>query len=123
MKILRYDALAILLSLSVFLLFTWFGYNLNGETGYLLIESTDGEFLYPLSEDREIHVEGPVGQSVVEIHNGEAKFTHSDCSDELCVQMGAIAGPGEWAACLPNEVFLSTTGSEAEKSEVDAGVY
>lgn len=122
MKILRYDALAILLSLSVFLLFTWFGYNRNSETGYLLIESTDGEFLYPLSEDREIHVEGPMGESVVEIHDGAAKFTHSDCPDELCVQMGAISGAGEWAACLPNEVFLSTTGN-SDEGEVDAGVY
>ncbi|OQY32607.1 MAG: hypothetical protein B6241_10575 [Spirochaetaceae bacterium 4572_59] len=122
MKILRYDVLAILLSLLVFLFFTWSAYKQNGETGYLLIESMDAEFLYPLSEDREIHVKGPVGESIVEIHNGEAKFTHSDCSDELCVQMGSISGPGEWAACLPNEVFLSTTGNHTE-GDVDAGVY
>ena len=122
MKILRYDLMAIVLSLSIFLLFTWFGLNRSGEAGSLFVEDSKGEYLYPLSEDRTIVFEGPVGESVIEIKDGEAHFLRSDCDDELCVQMGFISEPGEWAACLPNRVFIYTDG-EIENGEVDAGVY
>ena len=122
MKILRYDLLAILLSLSVFLLFTRFGLQRQGETGFLLIEDAQGESLYPLSEDRELVLWGPVGQSVVRIEEGKARFVSSDCPDDLCVHMGEIYRVGEWAACLPNRIFISTQGGEAQR-EVDALVY
>ncbi len=122
MKIRPYDVLAIILSLAVFLGFTAYGMKFREETGYLLIEDSESQYLYPLSEDRVITLTGPVGESVVEIHNGQARFTHSDCPDDLCVQMAPISEAGDWAACLPNQIFITTSGGENSK-EVDAGVY
>ena len=121
MKIRRYDIAAILLSLLIFSGFTWYGWNRSGDSGYLYIEDRDGIALYPLSEDREVHVRGPVGESVIQITEGKAAFIHSDCDDNLCVHMGQISESGEWAACLPNEVFLYIDGGETQ--EVDADVY
>ena len=116
-----FDWVAFFLSLFLFLGFTFFGWNRGEDTLYLLVEDQNGSALYPLSEDKTITVEGPVGESVIQISEGEARFIHSDCADELCVQSGAISGPGEWAACLPNEVIISTRGGDIR--EVDAHVF
>jgi len=122
MRIRLFDAVAIILSLTVFLLFSWYGVKRDGDTGYLVVEDNTGEYLYPLSEDRDILLEGPVGESLIRIENGRAGFAHSDCEDSLCVQMGTIGSAGEWAACLPNQIFIHTSGMP-EEQEVDAGVY
>jgi hypothetical protein len=121
MKILKYDVMAIFLSILIFSAFTFFGWNKNGDSPYLLIEDSEGSALYPLSENREIHVHGPVGESVIQIADGKAAFIHSDCIDVLCVQMGPISEPGDWAACLPNEIFISTSGGDS--IEVDASDF
>ncbi len=121
MKIRRYDVLAIILSLAVFLGFTLYGMKFREETGYLLVEDAESQYLYPLSEDRTITMTGPVGETVIEIHDGEAHFLSSDCPDGLCVQMAPIAEAGDWAACLPNQVFITTSGGASKG--VDAGVY
>ena len=120
-KLKPFDWAAFILSLLLFLGFTVFGWNRGEDIQYLLVEDQNGSALYPLSENRIITVEGPIGESVIEISNGEARFTHSDCPDELCVQSGPISEPGEWAACLPNEVIISTRGGES--GEVDANVF
>ncbi len=118
-----FDWIALIFSLSVFTAFTLFGWNRGGDTIYLMVETHDGSALYPLSEDKTFTVSGPVGESVIDIKDGEARFTHSDCPDEICVQAGGISHAGEWAACLPNQVIISTRGAN-EKSEVpDAYLY
>ncbi|MBN2628590.1 MAG: NusG domain II-containing protein [Spirochaetales bacterium] len=116
-----FDWAAFILSLAIFIAFTLFGWKQGGNITYLLIESQDGSALYALSEDRTVTVKGPVGESIIQISEGEASFIYSDCADELCVQSGAISGPGEWAACLPNRVIISTRGGESEV--LDAHVF
>ncbi len=39
-------------------------------------------------------------------------FESSDCPDKVCVNTGALSKDGEWAACLPNKVFLKVTGGD-----------
>jgi len=121
MRLLKYDILAILLSVLVFSFFTFFGWNKNGESALLLIEDASGSALYPLSENRIVTVLGPVGESVIKIDDGKAAFTHSDCTNNLCIQMGSIDKSGEWAACLPNEIFITITGKGED--EVDSVVF
>ena len=122
MKFKILDAAAVLVSVSVFLLFLFYGANRNSEEGYLLIKDEQGESLYSLEEDRRITVHGPVGESVIIIENGAAGFESSDCRDKLCVLMGTVDDGGEWAACLPNRVFISVEGA-AENDEADTLSY
>ena len=85
------------------------------------IDDKEGSAIYPLSENREIVVKGPIGNSIVKIHDEKAFFISSPCPNELCVQSGAISKAGKWAACLPNEIFMVINGGETP--EVDAYVY
>ncbi len=91
----------------------------NREKNRLLIDFEGGQESYSLSQDRDVALKGPVGTSIVRIAGGEACFLHSDCPEGLCTAMKAISRGGEWAACLPNRVFISIGGH----SEVDAAAY
>ena len=122
MKLRFFDIVALIFSLAVFLLFTAYGRSLNKDEGYVIIESSGDQLIYPLSQERSIILEGPIGESVILIEHGTARFSSSECDDDLCVQMGEIHGSGEWAACLPNRIFLYTGGNEEDQG-VDSGVY
>jgi len=121
-KLRLFDVVALIFSLAVFLTFTLYGRSITRDEGYIIVEDQQGQSIYPLSEDREIHLHGPVGESVIAVENGKARFKSSDCDDKLCVQMGEIHQAGEWSACLPNKIFLYTGGNQSDV-EVDAGVY
>ena len=123
MKIKLFDGIALVVSLTIFLLFFLYGRSLSQDDGYLLIQDSEGESLYSMAEDREIVIEGPVGKSIIEIKGGHAGFIYGDCQDQLCVHMGDIEHSGEWAACLPNQVFIMIEGGPDDEEGVDAGVY
>jgi len=86
------------------------------------ISGADGEWIYPLSADREIRVAGPLGDTVVEIRGKSVRIADSPCPNKTCVAAGAISEPDQWIACLPNRVFVRIVGTGKEE-KVDAGVY
>ncbi len=73
---------------------------------HLVIESSRKEYIYPLTKNREIEIEGVLGKSVIVIQDGRAYFKSSPCKNHVCVQMGAVCEENDWAACLPNDVFI-----------------
>ena len=86
----------------------------------LLVQSSEGgEYVFPLDRDGIYNVAGLHGDSVIEVVDGKARFKDSPCPNKTCVQQGFIFLPGEWAACLPNDVFIMVQGS-AKKGSVDA---
>ncbi|MBI9107511.1 MAG: NusG domain II-containing protein [Spirochaetales bacterium] len=88
----------------------------------LKVDTADYVYIYPLEEDMEVEVEGPIGSSHIIIKDGTAYISSSPCEDQLCVLMGGISEPGQWAACLPNRVFLSIEGGEDDE-EIDILSY
>jgi hypothetical protein len=86
------------------------------------ITGRDGEWIYPLSVDRDVSVAGPLGDTYIEIRGKSARITDSPCPNKTCIAAGAIAKPGQWLACLPNRVFVRIEGGNANAG-VDASVY
>jgi len=39
-------------------------------------------------------------------------FIHSDCPDQVCVHTGWLNRPGQFAACVPNQVLLVIVGDQ-----------
>jgi len=85
----------------------------------LVVNAPDGEYLYPLDENRELQVKGILGESIVVIQDGKAFFRESPCPNKTCVQTGNVAHHNDWAACLPNQVIIHVEAA-GEKDEVDA---
>jgi hypothetical protein len=81
------------------------------DASYLQIQTSNNapvtEELFP---DRTLHIKGSLGESVIEINNGRARFISSPCRGQVCVHSGWLHTSGDIAACLPNRVSLTMLG-------------
>ncbi|MGD1815835.1 MAG: NusG domain II-containing protein [Pleomorphochaeta sp.] len=78
----------------------------------------DKEWIYDLSVDTTVTFEGPIGGTTMEIKNNRVHVPSSDCKNQICVLAGWIDKPGEWIACLPNNVFIVIEGQKDENNGV-----
>jgi hypothetical protein len=88
-----------------------------------VISDGKDEWLYPLDASRDVEVPGPLGTTVVEIKDGNARVLDSPCPNKTCIAAGEISLNGQWLACLPNRVFVRIEGGPSDGDTVDAGVY
>ena len=77
-------------------------------SGYLQVQTHDSTYRYSLSTNREIHVQGPLGDTHIIIEDGKAH-----------IHQKPIFSASGWIACLPNQVLLTIVGESAEAMEVD----
>ena len=86
----------------------------------LIISAGKKEWVYPLDSDRELGIQGVLGVSRIRIKNGQAEFLESPCSNQVCVHTPPLRRNGDWAACLPNQVFIYVEGTGTAASDFDA---
>lgn len=67
---------------------------------------------YPLTEDRTVSVNGPLGATVIRIESGRARVVSDPGPRQYCVRQGWLSRPGEMALCAPNHISLSLTGGQ-----------
>ncbi len=84
------------------------------------ITSGGKEWVYDLSIDARASFEGPVGFTTIEISNNRVHVYESDCKNQVCVLAGWISKPGEWIACLPNNIFILIQGEQEAVEEGEA---
>jgi hypothetical protein len=48
----------------------------------------------------------------IEVSDGTAAITRSDCHSQQCVQTGRISQTGQMSACVPNGVWIEIIGAE-----------
>ena len=97
-------------------------YSPKGGEPLVVVTAPGGEWIYPLGEDRELEIEGALGATRICISGGSVRIESSPCPNQTCVAAGAVSVPGQWLACLPNEVFVRIEGRGAEGG-VDAGSF
>ena len=68
--------------------------------------------IYDLNQTRELHIKGPLGESIIVINNGQARFKQSPCPNQYCVHQGWLSHAGQVAICLPNQVSLQLLGAK-----------
>lgn len=88
-------------------------YPAGGGNLTVTIEASGEQWVYPLAEDREVRVAGPLGEELIAIKDGKAFVESSPCPNKICISQGAIEKPGQWIACLPNRIFLHVDGKPA----------
>ncbi|MCC6345608.1 MAG: NusG domain II-containing protein [Nitrospirales bacterium] len=78
-----------------------------------------GELRYalPLSTNKTVEVEGPLGRTVIEVKEGRARIKDSPCRNRICMHQGWIRSGA--VVCLPNRVMIRVTGT-AGRREMDA---
>jgi hypothetical protein len=92
-------------------------------TGRVLIQGLDQQWVFPQDSEETIVVPGPLGNTIVKIHQHQAWVESSPCTNQTCVAAGRIQRQGLWVACLPNQVFLMIEGSNDSKDTPDAAAW
>ena len=91
-------------------------------TPILVIESPNAKFVYPMNKDMTITVHGTIGNSIIQIKDGKARFLDSPCPNKICVKSGVISKDSEWVACLPNQIFIRVE-SKNNTQKLDASTF
>ena len=65
---------------------------------------------YSLNQQRNILVHGTIGDAVINIADGKARFAKSPCHSQYCVHQGWLTHAGQAAICLPNQISLELLG-------------
>ena len=108
-------ALALALTLGI----AFVVYSTEAASSRVIVRSPDRTWIFPLNTEEALSVSGPIGETVVSIHNGRAAIVSSPCSGQTCVASGGLHRNGQWTACLPNRIFLLVEGA-VESDGVDA---
>jgi hypothetical protein len=104
------DYLIFIVNITAIIVFSLIVYGGNASASVVLIETDSEQWIYSLDEDRVEHIHGKQGDTIVEIKDGKVHIADSPCPDKLCVQMGWLEKTNDWAACLPNGVFVTVQG-------------
>lgn len=125
MKLRPLDIFAFIFAVAVIVGFSLYAVEQAGADNSVVVETDEGTFLYPLDEERTLEFDGPLQEhTVVEIEDGRARFVSSPCRDKICIAAGWLENDQQWAACLPNRVFVQVRKSEQEEEEgLDAGTF
>ena len=87
----------------------------------LLVIRTPTETLtYPLSADRTVTVSSGNITLTVEIRDGRACVSDSDCPDKICQRTGWISRKGETVICAPAAVRLTVTDRRGGADDADS---
>lgn len=122
----RFSFADVLVMLSVLLiasllLFGSFRSSGNDSSDLRLVIRTQSEVLsYPLSSDRTIPVASGGYTLTVEIRDGRACVSDSDCPDKICQRTGWISRKGETVICAPAAVRLTVTDRRGGADDADS---
>lgn len=82
----------------------------------LFVQTPNEKFVYSLSKDGIYKFKGLLGESSIQVESGKAKFIDSPCENKNCIQGGEISTHGQWAACLPNGIFINIEEKNKENN-------
>ncbi len=71
-----------------------------------------GQVLALESSSRVVSVLGPLGETRVEVKEGQVRIVDSPCPRHICVSMGWISRSGETLVCIPNGLVVRIEGKE-----------
>ena len=94
----------------------------NGQERIAAEISVDGKpvhyvALQNMQQQKELSVQGPLGDTIVQVREGEARIIESPCPDKICVRAGWVKLAGQSAICVPNRIILRIV---SEDNKVDS---
>ncbi len=72
---------------------------------------------YSLKEEKTIRVKGPIGTTVIRIHNGQAAITEAPCAHKFCQKMGPIPAHGNVMICIPNRIVVEIKNRKGRETD------
>jgi len=94
-------------------------YNRDKVSSKVTVRGPERTWIFPLEAEEQVYVKGVIGETLVEIRDGKAAIISSPCGGQTCVAAGKMHKNGQWAACLPNMVFILIEGEDTSEA-IDA---
>ena len=100
-------------------------YGAAADTLHFIINGNRENWIYSLDQNVRVTVPGPLGNTIIELEDGKARFLSSPCANQICIASGIIHRKAQWIACLPNAVLIRVEGSAGQRveAELDAVVW
>jgi hypothetical protein len=117
-----FDIPVIALAVALTVIVGWQAYGRGTNSLSVVVRGPDKTWIFPLEAEERISVAGSIGETLVEIHKGRATIVSSPCNGQTCVAAGELSKNGQWAACLPNRVFILIEGA-ADTDGIDAASW
>lgn len=119
LKLLRpYDLLILLGTVIVIAGLIYYSYAGKTDRTIVEIRSAEGTSAYLLSEDAEIVLQGPLGETHVSIVDESVQVLSDPGPLQICVNVGRITRQGQWLACLPNRVLITIQGKPPDDIDI-----
>jgi hypothetical protein len=112
------DILIILLSAGLVFFSAYGAYVKQPGASRVLIRGQGSQWYFPVDAEETVVVNGPLGDTVIKIHENRAWVESSPCENKTCVAAGAVFRQGQWASCLPNKVLLVIEGADDDVDTV-----
>ncbi|MEI0539480.1 NusG domain II-containing protein [Brachyspira pulli] len=91
---------------------------ISNKSSKVIIDSYNKSLRYDLNTDREITVQGILGESKISISNGQIMFTDSCCRDKLCIKAGVLKNAP--IICMPNGISIRFEKNVEDNIEIDS---
>ena len=118
MRVKPWDILIIFLALVICGFSAFRIYTRQETSSRFLIQGSGRDWIFPLDAEETVEVPGPLGNTIVRIHDREAWVESSPCANQICVEAGHIHRQGVWIACLPNNVIIIIEGFDDHGPDV-----
>ena len=99
-------------------LIIFFATSKKSHSSILIVSTPTEEYIYQLEKDEILSFTGKEGESLIQIADKTASFIESPCKNKTCIASGTIKENGQWAACLPNGVFIRIDSQQTD-SDID----
>jgi hypothetical protein len=117
-----FDIPVIVMAVALTVIVGWQAYGRGTDSLSVVVKGPDKTWIFPLEAEERISVEGSIGETLVEIRKGHAAIVSSPCNGQTCVAARELSKNGQWAACLPNRVFILIEGA-ADADVIDAASW
>ena len=122
MKLKPLDVPVIILALALTVIVGLKAYGRGTDSLSVVVRGSNKTWIFPIEAEELVSVAGPLGDTLVEIRGGRAAIVSSPCNGQTCVAAGELHQNGQWAACLPNRVFILIEGT-GDADVIDAASW
>ena len=116
------DKLVLLLG-TMLVIFSYVHFWQSSPAQFAIIQSPQQDkLIVDLTRNQTLHIQGQLGESLIEVNQGRIRFVASACTNKRCIQSGWHQHGGDLTACLPNRVSLQLSG-DTTASNYDAIIF
>ena len=81
----------------------------KGEEVSIFIDNRE-VYRFSLFESKTFSIQGMIGETLIQINQGQIWVEKAPCPHQICKNMGKISHSGETIVCIPNRILIQING-------------